>query len=597
MRKKILTLAIVFYSISVLWSTEVKITASDAGSSDYFGYSVSISGNYAIVGAYQEDAEGSDAGAAYIFIRNGANWSEQQKITASDAGTGDYFGYSVSISDDYVVVGAYCEDDGGSNAGAAYIFHRSGETWTQQQKLTPSDAAVNDNFGWSVSMHGDYAMIGTPGKNSAYVFHRSDVTWTQQAKLIADDTEAFQFGCSISISGDYVIVGAERTDYNDPGAAYIFHRSDVTWTKQAKLIASDRQNGDYFGNSVSISGDNAIVGALYEDDGGADAGAAYIFQRSVETWAQQQKLTASNAESGDYFGMSVSISGDYAIVGAYREETGGTDAGAAYSYLWTGNTWSEKALIIASDAGDNQYFGQSVSISGEYALVGKYNDNNAAGAAYIYETTSDLSLPVELSIFTAEQNNSSVALHWVTESEIENLGFIIERKGQNQKSYQEIASYLSYDALKGRGSTTQVTEYHFIDKAVEVGQTYFYHLTDIDYRGKRTEHTEISILVKASDEKMLTDRFRLTSCYPNPFNPRTTISYELPEAMIVTLHIFDVQGREVYSQVSELQSAGTYEVQWNGKDENGAAISSGIYFARLGAGASYSQSLKLIYLR
>jgi|SaaInlV_150m_DNA_4_1039716.scaffolds.fasta_scaffold01201_1 hypothetical protein len=212
-------------------------------------------------------------------------------------------------------------------------------------------------------------------------------------------------------------------------------------------------------------------------------------------------------------------------------------------------------------------------------------------------TGSDASLPVELSLWTAQSKSGNVFLNWTTDSEIENLGFIIERKGQNQKSYQEIASYLSYDALKGQGSSTQVTEYHFIDKAVEVGQTYFYRLTDIDYQGKRTGHAEISVVVKAADEKMLADHFRVKSCYPNPFNPSTTISYELTEAMTVTLHIFDVQGREIYSQVSEPQSAGTYEVQWNGKDANGGALNSGIYIARLEAGANYSQSLKLIYLQ
>ena len=220
------------------------------------------------------------------------------------------------------------------------------------------------------------------------------------------------------------------------------------------------------------------------------------------------------------------------------------------------------------------------------------NDYYSSGA-----TDNDQSLPVELSLWTAQSKSGNVFLNWTTDSEIENLGFIIERKGQNQKSYQEIASYLSYDALKGQGSSTQVTEYHFIDKAVEVGQTYFYRLTDIDYQGKRTGHAEISVVVKAADEKMLADHFRVKSCYPNPFNPSTTISYELTEAMTVTLHIFDVQGREIYSQVSEPQSAGTYEVQWNGKDANGGALNSGIYIARLEAGANYSQSLKLIYLQ
>jgi hypothetical protein len=227
-----------------------------------------------------------------------------------------------------------------------------------------------------------------------------------------------------------------------------------------------------------------------------------------------------------------------------------------------------------------------------YKYYSVNNDYYSSGA-----TDNDQSLPVELSLWTAQSKSGNVFLNWTTDSEIENLGFIIERKGQNQKSYQEIASYLSYDALKGQGSSTQVTEYHFIDKAVEVGQTYFYRLTDIDYQGKRTGHAEISVVVKAADEKMLADHFRVKSCYPNPFNPSTTISYELTEAMTVTLHIFDVQGREIYSQVSEPQSAGTYEVQWNGKDANGGALNSGIYIARLEAGANYSQSLKLIYLQ
>ncbi|MBT5268287.1 MAG: T9SS type A sorting domain-containing protein [Candidatus Marinimicrobia bacterium] len=215
----------------------------------------------------------------------------------------------------------------------------------------------------------------------------------------------------------------------------------------------------------------------------------------------------------------------------------------------------------------------------------------------VWALAVDSSLPVELSEWAAQSKSGNITLNWTTESETENLGFIIERKNSDQKLYKEIASFTSHEALKGQGSTIQTTAYHFIDKAVEVGQIYHYRLSDVDYQGKRTDHAEISIVVKASDEIMLPARFSLKSCYPNPFNPSTTISYELTEAMIVTLHIFDVQAREVYSQVSESQSAGTYEVQWNGKDADGAALNSGIYIARLEAGASYSQSLKLIYLQ
>ena len=312
-------------------------------------------------------------------------------------------------------------------------------------------------------------------------------------------------------------------------------------------------------------------------------------------------------EDVDASDKSISVKPDGA---GYISGTTGLSATELF-YLSSGTLSLENAVdAINAGATVSNYYGLTIPdvglrFAGYFSNGSSFiNDGSGDWTAYGSRTfgsvntdQNDSSLPVELSLWTAQSKSGNVFLNWTTDSEIENLGFIIERKGQNQKSYQEIASYLSYDALKGQGSSTQVTEYHFIDKAVEVGQTYFYRLTDIDYQGKRTGHAEISVVVKAADEKMLADHFRVKSCYPNPFNPSTTISYELTEAMTVTLHIFDVQGREIYSQVSEPQSAGTYEVQWNGKDANGGALNSGIYIARLEAGANYSQSLKLIYLQ
>jgi hypothetical protein len=409
------------------WSatpTESILRASDAQADDWFAWQVAISadGNYAIVGARYEDTGGSNAGAAYIFTRSGSTWSQQQKITASDAQADDYFGYSVSINSDatYAIVGAYGEDTGGTDAGAAYIFTRSGSTWTQQQKIVSSDIQEGDYFGFSVSINSDatYAICGaeyedTGGSNAgaAYVFTRSGSTWTQQAKITASDAQASDFfGYSVSINSDatYAIVGARQEDggagdpLTDAGAAYVFTRSGSTWTQQAKLVSSDAQASDYFGLNVSINSDGtyAIVAAYGEGDPLYRSGAAYIFTRSGSSWSQQQKIVSSDLQASDYFGYDVSINSDatIAIVSALFEDGGSGDpfsnAGAAYIFTRSGSTWTEVKKLTASDAQASDLFGQSVSISsdGSYAIVGARGEDggagdplSAAGAAYIYE--------------------------------------------------------------------------------------------------------------------------------------------------------------------------------------------------------------------
>ncbi len=318
------------------------LPASDGAANDYFGYSVSISGIDAIIGAYGNDDNGSESGSAYIFCRNDIGWIEQTKLTASDGEAEDWFGSSVSISGNYAIVGAHGVDDNGSKSGSAYIYYRSDTGWTEQAKLTASDGAYEDHFGGSVSISGDYAIIGAVDDDdngyesgSAYIFYRSGSSWTEQAKLTASDAQVSDwFGGSVSISGDYAIVGAPGVDDNgnNSGSAYIFHRSGSSWVQQTKLTASDAAEGDYFGYSVSISGDYAIIGAFKDDDNGTDSGSAYIFYRSGSNWTQQAKLTASNAAEFDHFGCSVSISGDYAIIGAHGDDDNGSDSGAAYIF-------------------------------------------------------------------------------------------------------------------------------------------------------------------------------------------------------------------------------------------------------------------------
>jgi len=237
-----------------------------------------------VIGAWGDD---DYSGSAYVFHYNGSQWTQQAKLTAPDATVADYFGVSVSISGDTVAIGAFGDDDHGQKSGSAYIFQFDGENWTEQAKLTASDGEANDRF-----------------------------------------------GSSASISGDTVVVGARYDDDNGDcsGSAYIFQFEDGEWIQQAKLSASDGEADDTFGESVSISGDTVVIGALGDDDHGGASGSAYIFQFEDGEWIQQAKLTASDGEVSDHFGTSVSISGDTVLIGASGDDDHGGASGSAYVF-------------------------------------------------------------------------------------------------------------------------------------------------------------------------------------------------------------------------------------------------------------------------
>jgi len=410
------------------WSatpTESILRASDGQANDNLGYadapvtSISGDGNYVVVGAPNHD----NNGAFYVFAKSGSTWSEQAKIAGS--ANAEFMGSSASINYDgtYIIVGAR---GFATNTGAAYVFTRSGSTWSQQQRIQASDAQLTDYFGWAVSINSDatYAIVGAPyedtnGSNagSAYIFSRSGSTWTQRAKIQSSDIQAGDlFGQKLSMSGDgtYVVISAHLEDGGggDPssnaGAAYIFTGSGATWSQQAKLVSNDIQVNDRFsGLSVSINNDGtyAIVGAYQEDGGVGDplsnAGAAYIFTRSGSTWTQQAKLVASDAQASDFLGWSVAVNSDgtFVIIGSWGEDGGAGDpasgAGAAYIFSRSESTWTEIKKLTASDAQAGDAYGGNVSISGDgtAAVVsasgedgGAGDPTSGAGALYIYET-------------------------------------------------------------------------------------------------------------------------------------------------------------------------------------------------------------------
>ncbi|MFC6723655.1 PKD domain-containing protein [Halobium palmae] len=401
------------------WSEQAKLLASDGAPSDLLGEAASVSGDgdTAIVGARGDDDNGSLSGSAYVFIRSGSTWNQQAKLITGDGAAGDQFGEVVSIDGDgdTAVIGARGDDnDNGTNSGAAYIFARSSEIWTQQAKLTASDGAASDRFGNAVSIcrDGDTTIVGArrdddngTDSGSAYVFTRSGSTWTQQAKLTASDGLDYEwFGDSVSISGDgnTAIIGTPEDNDNGfgSGSAYVFTRSGGVWSQQQKLISSDVAAYDFFGEVVSIDGDGdtAIIGAYGDDDDGDASGSAYVFTRSGGVWSQQQKLTASDGVALDHFGFTVSISedGNIALIGAYNG--GSENSGLAYVFTRSGTMWSQQQKLLAGDGASDDGFGFVVSLNdnGDTALAGAHlNDDNGAdsGSAYVFSRPSTATPP------------------------------------------------------------------------------------------------------------------------------------------------------------------------------------------------------------
>ena len=403
---------------------EIKITASDAAEGDNFGFSVAIAADTAIVGTRWNDDAGINSGSAYIFARSQGgpdNWGEVLKLTASDAAAFDSFGQSVAIAGDTAIVGADRDSDGGSESGSAYIFERNQggvDNWGEVIKLTASDAAPVDLFGISVAISGDTAIVGADHNDDAgdfsgstYIFQRNQGganNWGEVLKLTASDAALNDlFGISVSISGDIAVVGAVQNDDvggSNSGSAYIFARNQGgtdNWGQLLNLTASDAAAGDRFGISVAISGDTVIVGAFRDkNDSGIMHGSAYIFARNqggADNWGEVIKVIASDPAHLDGFGVRVAISGDTAIVGAYENDDDGSDSGSAYIFARNqggADNWGQVVKLTASDAATEDFFGNRVGISGDTPIAGAFhNDDDGSNSGSAYIFVSEAPPP------------------------------------------------------------------------------------------------------------------------------------------------------------------------------------------------------------
>jgi hypothetical protein len=478
------------------WEEEQKLLAADGVAGDFYGWSVDVRGSVAVVGAWGDDDAGGGSGAAYVYRYDAASgeWTEEQKLTASDAEGGKNFGWAVAIHGNVALIGAGFDDENGFGAGAAYVFRYDDTTdqWVEEQKLIASDGTASDRFGHAVDIEGDVAVIGAAQDDdvamyagSAYVFRYDPDTdtWAEEQKLTASDgVFADNLGAAVSISGDTILLGAESDDLGvDAGSAYVF-RYDAgsgQWVEEQKLLASDGEATARFGGAVALDGEVAVIGAELDFDQGTTSGSAYVFRydAGASAWVEEQKLTASDGAAFDNFGFSVALDGETAAVGAFVADAAGLDSGAAYVYRYdaTSGLWAEDDKLVPADGAASDYFGESVALDGEVLLVGadSEDDNGAeAGAAYVFR----------------------------------------------------------------------------------------------DAKGTPVEPTAA-------------ERFALSQNAPNPFSRSTEIAYALAAPAEVRLAVYDVLGREVAVLVDGPQAAGPHAVTWRPQ-----SLPSGLYVYRLEAG-------------
>lgn len=386
---------------------ETPLLASDGSPGDRFGASVATDASTVVVGA---PGRSLAAGAVYLFEDGGAGFVEMLTIEASDAAMNDSFGHRLSIDADTLVVGAPGEQDPGFASGAAYVFERDlggAEQWGERTKLDSSDLAQGDQLGGAVAVDGDTAVVGAHGNADAgansgavYVFERDlggPDAWGESKKLVPSDPIAgHHFGWAVAVDGDTIVVGA----YGDAdlgfngGAAYVFQRDaggPGAWGEVAKLKAPDGVNFDQFGRSVAIHGDSIVAGMFSDDDPFHKSGSAYIFERDLggaDAWGFSAKIQHADAGEQDWFGWSVSVHGDRVVAGARTNATPFVRTGAGYLFRrhHTGpGAWGQAAKIVASDRSEGDQLGEQIAVGSEVIVVGAHSKGpDSTGAAYVY---------------------------------------------------------------------------------------------------------------------------------------------------------------------------------------------------------------------
>ncbi len=420
-------------TMTAIQTTEAaKLLASDGAASDGFGYSVAMEGDTAVIGSWRDDDRGTNSGSAYVYRKVAGSWSQEAKLLASDGTSADNFGSAVAIVGDTIFVSAPQNFlNANVNSGAVYVFTRAGSNWTEQTILAPSTSYRWKAFGASLAIDdttlivgANQTVTGTSGlaSGTAYIFENSSGSWTQEAELLASNTSGISgIGQAVAIDGDTAVVGANGTY----GAALVFSKQAGGWLQEAELMASDQTAGDAFGDALSLSGDTLIVGARHHDDLGISSGSAYIFERSVSSWAERVKLLAVDGAQNDQFGFSVVAKGNSMFIGGLNADTlvsgSSQSTGAVYSYEKNGQDWLFASKLSPLDIANADQFGYSLALSQNAIIASSYQDDDngvSSGSAYIFDLLVDNSAPIITAQVTGILGNndwykSDLELSWL----------------------------------------------------------------------------------------------------------------------------------------------------------------------------------------
>jgi hypothetical protein len=334
----------VFGRSGARWTQKQLLLADDHPGDVAFGTSVALADNVALVGAPWHSSAGEEFGAAYLFAREADGWKPTQRLLADDGRAHSHFGMDVALSGDFALVGAPDDDNREPGAGAVYAFTRGAKAWAQGQKILAESSHKNDSFGSSLALAGDVALVGArfwhdargKGVGAVYVLQREGQTWRQKQVLTASDGKPnARFGSSIALSGNVALIGADQDDgkANTSGAAYVFVRQGAQWVERQKLTAPVAHEAGRFGMSVALSPNSAIVAADQAQNAAQErTGSVHVFLRAGQRWPLQQTVFVDDGKQGDYFGAAVAISGRDVLVGAPGRDGHGADTGTSYLF-------------------------------------------------------------------------------------------------------------------------------------------------------------------------------------------------------------------------------------------------------------------------
>jgi len=595
-----------------------KLTDPNGAELDRFGSKVVLEGDWLFVTAYP-DMPVVDAGAVHVYKREGSDWTLQEILTHDEPHMSDAFGLSMAADGDYLLLGSPLMDaDGRVNNGVIYVYKRDGDRWVRQTKLSHPGDESEDWFGLSMALRGDVALVGAPQEDegnvntgAAYLYQREGEDWTQKARFTPGAVEQnHRFGTSVALGEGVAFVGAAYLTPGYTGTVYVYTEENGTWSLTDTLKPTNPDGVRSFGRSMTSDGNRLLVGdAIWEYNGLRNAGSVYVFEQENGIWTEQALLQAGDVDAGDYFGDNLAMWDRFIAVGA-RTIKAGDFQGVVYLFEHQSDTdtWQEVAFLAAADHGTDN-FGFSPALDNGFLVTGAIGDReiaDQAGAVFIYRIENINPAPSSPQLLTPEDGfrvtllgdpDQPISATWTAATDPDGEAVTYAWQFSLTRDFGE--PILTVEA----GSATELTiEFGTLGGAMTDAGIFPVQTENVYHRVLASDgqsQTPSAVRYMRVTRDALTNvedsetpvQFALFGNYPNPFNPQTTIRYALPQAAPVRLAVYDVLGREVALLVDQQQPVGTHEVAFEA-----SGLPGGIYYYRIEAG-SHTATRSLVLMK